>query len=177
MQVTSDNTGSGDTVRYSLPASKKADSRLLVGKEYTVRYLEVGAWNTYLYLLEVGGAFDPQDFTLVRKRSEPTTHQVMNTHYECHITCHLKDAKIAEKVAVDLHWKTSEIARDPVLGKDSYFYLTSHSLDYNSMFSRMEQAAIQLREAGVEVLREKIEHIVYDTKTMNKTVVASQGTK
>lgn len=85
-------------------------------------------------------------------------------NYECHITCHQSAAEIATKVAKALHWKTSEIARDPVLGQATYFYLTSHGATYDQLFERMETAALALRAEGVEVVREKIEHIVYDTK-------------
>lgn len=35
-------------------------------------------------------------------------------NYECHITCLVSDAAQAEQVAKELHWKTSEIARDIV---------------------------------------------------------------
>lgn len=86
-------------------------------------------------------------------------------NYECHITCHLHDAAFAGAVATALHWKTSEIARDPVLGSDTYFYLTSHGATYGDLFTRMEEAEAALVRQGVEVVRKKIEHIVYDTKT------------
>ena len=85
--------------------------------------------------------------------------------YECHITCKQEDAALATAVATALHWKTSEIARDPVLGQGTYFYLTSHGATYDQIFVRMQQASQALIDHGVAVLREKIEHIVYDTKT------------
>lgn len=85
--------------------------------------------------------------------------------YECHITCHQKDAIPATTVAQGHHWKTSEIARDPVLGEATYFYLTSHGATYDHLYGRMKAASEALQSLGVEVVREKIEHIVYDTKT------------
>lgn len=85
--------------------------------------------------------------------------------YECHITTTVADAPIAEKIATERGWKTSEIKRDPVLGDGSHFYLTAHHGEYGVLFVRMTQAAKELREQGCSVLREKIEHIVYDTKT------------
>ena len=84
--------------------------------------------------------------------------------YECHITIALADAEAGERVAKELHWSTSQIERDPVLGKDSYFYLTTHDSQLARIKSRMHHASFELKEAGVNVIREKIEHIVYDTK-------------
>ena len=84
--------------------------------------------------------------------------------FECHITCALADAKKCETVADRLHWSTSQIERDPVLGKASYFYLTSHSRDLTEMTTRMRAAVQGLEQLGVQVLREKIEVIIHDTK-------------
>lgn len=84
--------------------------------------------------------------------------------YECHITCHQADAAVATSVAEALHWKTSEIARDPVLGQATYFYLTSHGKTFEHLFGRMREAVAALKAKGLEVVREKIEHIVFDTK-------------
>jgi hypothetical protein len=86
-------------------------------------------------------------------------------NYECHITLNLSDAAVGEAVAQELHWKTSEIARDPVLGKASYFYLTTHDNDVQRMFQRMNFACMTLENWGVKVVREKIELIIHDTKT------------
>lgn len=84
--------------------------------------------------------------------------------YECHITISSDDAAVGEQVADELHWKTSEIARDPVLGQATYFYLTSHDTDTERMFRRMRQCSTTLLNSGVNVIREKIELIIYDTK-------------
>jgi hypothetical protein len=84
--------------------------------------------------------------------------------YECHITLPLSAREIGCKVAEEFHWSTSEIERDPVLGKASYFYLTSHDKDQVRLFKRMEQAADACINLGAEVVRKKIEHIIYDTK-------------
>lgn len=84
--------------------------------------------------------------------------------FECHITCPLDQRDMAASVAKAHHWSTSEIERDPVLGKASYFYLTSHGDDYRKLFDRMEHASYTLRRHNVTVIREKIELIMYDTK-------------
>lgn len=84
--------------------------------------------------------------------------------YECHITCDVKDAAIATEVARIDNWKTSEIARDPTLGNKNFFYLTCHERDVEKIFLRMRAVVRALRHLKVEVLREKIELIIYDTK-------------
>lgn len=84
--------------------------------------------------------------------------------YECHITCKQEDAATATEAASLDGWKTSEIARDPTLGNKTFFYLTCHDRDVENMFVRMRRMAATLRRMNVEVLREKIELIIYDTK-------------
>jgi hypothetical protein len=85
-------------------------------------------------------------------------------NFECHITVSLANGPLAWQVANEFHWSTSEIARDPVLGKASYFYLTSHGDDFVDLYRRMETVATELEREGVKVIRKKIEAILYDTK-------------
>lgn len=85
--------------------------------------------------------------------------------YECHITVTIADAAFAEKLAKDLGWKTSEIKRDPVLGDTSHFYLTKHDADCGYLYNEMKKARYSLIHGGVTPLREKIEHIIHDSKT------------
>lgn len=85
--------------------------------------------------------------------------------YECHITVDRNDGPAAEDVAKRLHWKYSQIDGDPVLGKKVFAYLTTHDTDVLRMHQRMVMASGDLKAIGVEVVREKIELIVYDTKT------------
>lgn len=87
--------------------------------------------------------------------------------FECHVTCLIKDAAIASEVAKELHWKTSEIARDPVLGNDTFFYLTTHADDLEVMFSRLQRVGDALWIRHVEVVRQKIEVVIYDTKRIS----------
>lgn len=84
--------------------------------------------------------------------------------YECHITISVLDATLGEAVAKQFHWKTSQIERDPVLGRATYFYLTSHADGPEDMFRRMRECSAELRLRGVPIVREKIELILYDTK-------------
>ncbi len=84
--------------------------------------------------------------------------------YECHITLSVDYAEKATEVAKELHWKTSEIARDPVLGNATFFYLTTHTNDFPQMWGKMNAATALLAKMDVPVLREKIELIIHDTK-------------
>ena len=85
-------------------------------------------------------------------------------NYECHITLRRADGSKAEEIAKLLHWKYSQIDGDPVLGKEVFAYLTTHSNDMLTIHKRMTTAVDHLRSVGIEVVREKIELIVYDTK-------------
>jgi hypothetical protein len=94
-------------------------------------------------------------------------------NYECHITVDVKDAARATHYAnwcnhpsIPLGgvWKTSEIARDPLLGDRNFFYLTAHDSDIIRMTRRMTYAVAWLEGNGVHVLREKIELIMHDKR-------------
>jgi hypothetical protein len=84
--------------------------------------------------------------------------------YESHITCDIKDALACELIAMNRGWKTSQIARDITLGEATYFYLTTHERDLIRMQDKLRDTATALRQAGINVIREKIELIIYDTK-------------
>ena len=64
----------------------------------------------------------------------------------------------------ELHWKTSEIARDPVLGDKNFFYLTTHTKGYPEMWDRLRFCVAHLEAMSVPIIREKIEMIIHDTK-------------
>ncbi len=86
-------------------------------------------------------------------------------NYECHITVSTEHAEKAAEIARICHWKTSEIARDPILGDKNFYYLTSHSAEFDAMFERMRACCNMLESFDVPVIREKIELIIHDTKT------------
>ena len=90
----------------------------------------------------------------------------VQTDYECRITVPLRDAGKAEAVARKRsdYWATSQIDGDPVLGDAVHYYLTAHDHAFYSIFGRMKSLKAELVEAGVEVLRLKIEQIVYDSR-------------
>lgn len=85
-------------------------------------------------------------------------------YYEIHITASTKDGETATIVAKQLGWKTSEIARDPLLGEDTFFYLTTHRSHVETSMADMNLCAKILEANGVKVLRMKIEHVIFDTK-------------
>jgi hypothetical protein len=84
--------------------------------------------------------------------------------YECHITVNTEHAEKATVIAKDQHWKTSEIARDPVLGNKNFFYLTTHSDTLMNLVTRMRACVEHLELGGVPVLREKVEAILHDVR-------------
>jgi hypothetical protein len=88
--------------------------------------------------------------------------------YEVHITCDVRDRAIVDRVSeIYSWWKTSEIARDIVLGEKTYMYLTSHYREKSVAFERLAEAVDLLKRLGCLVVREKIELIIYDTKVKN----------
>lgn len=88
--------------------------------------------------------------------------------YECHITLDLEDAaKLPPNFFTFCEtekWKSSEIHRDITMGEKSYYYLTTHDRDLLRMHARMKAMADACRYFECEVIREKIELIIYDTK-------------
>jgi hypothetical protein len=88
-------------------------------------------------------------------------------NYECHITVKREYGPVAAGVAADpiCPWSYSQIDGDPVLGKQAFAYLTKHDTNYIRLYSSMKSTVGALSQQGVEVVREKIELIMYDTKT------------
>lgn len=84
--------------------------------------------------------------------------------FECHITVPSSSDLPAAAIAAELGWKTSEIARDPLLGDKNFFYLTGHARDLVLITAEMRQVVERLVDAGVPVLREKIEVIIHDVR-------------
>lgn len=84
--------------------------------------------------------------------------------FEAHITCPREDSGVVAERSNE-HWVFSAIDGDPVMGKRPYCYLTGYSTSAEELLGRMTAMAAMLRADGVEVLREKMEEIIYDTKT------------
>ena len=82
--------------------------------------------------------------------------------FECHITVSVSDAELASAIAKDMNWSTSQIARDPILGDDTYFYLTCHSESYLHIHNKMQSTTQWLFKNKIPVIRNKIELIMHD---------------
>lgn len=81
--------------------------------------------------------------------------------YEAHITYKEECRTMLEALTIP-GWKFSCIDGDPVLGKQKFCYLTSYDIDGKILLHRMRMV---VESMGFSCVRQKIEHIVYDTKT------------
>lgn len=93
----------------------------------------------------------------------------MKHRYESHITV-LKPlttdkAKILFALAEDNQMKCSWITGDPVLGPGKWFYISGYNEDFDTLLMNVQNVARKLKALKFEVVREKIEEILYDTKT------------
>jgi hypothetical protein len=85
--------------------------------------------------------------------------------YEAHITADVKDERAVAQVGKLEGWVFSRIAGCPILGQGTYCYLTNYAPEAEPLRAAIESVVGHLRDRGVEVLRSKMERIVYDTKT------------
>jgi hypothetical protein len=93
---------------------------------------------------------------------------VSKPYFECHITIEKPlgyHQEWFEGIARRTGWKTSCIDGDPVMGQRAFFYFTCHHPQFESIKAKMHDLENLLKDHFVEVLRSKIEQIVYDTKT------------
>lgn len=91
--------------------------------------------------------------------------------HEAHITLNQADRKVAEDIAAQFGWVFSEISGCPILGQGTYCYLTGYDPDAIVLFSEMATIAAVCRGRGLTVHREKIERIVYDSKTQRNELI------
>lgn len=84
--------------------------------------------------------------------------------YEIHITVDTKYALIATEIAKDFKWKTSEIARDPILGNKNFFYLTKYAETEHQAHQFIYDVLAEFERLSVLPIRTKIEHIIYDKR-------------
>lgn len=88
--------------------------------------------------------------------------------YECHITVPMPSGGMLhefEDIGEDHGWKTSYIQGDPLLGEKRYFYFTRFGTDLMDLANQMSALTNVLRNYDIQVLRQKIEEILFDTKT------------
>jgi hypothetical protein len=98
----------------------------------------------------------------------------MSRKFECHITMPREQSTVVQVVANQelLGFAFSAIDGDPVMGKQAYCYLTCYDTDGLGLLEKMRVASGVLKRHGVLVLREKVEEIVYDTKTGHDVLTA-----
>ncbi len=84
--------------------------------------------------------------------------------YEAHITFKNSDRELVQKNCPH-GWKFSAIDGDPVLGKEVFCYLTSHGINGKKLLERARAEVVVYKAChGIDAVRTKVEHIVYDTK-------------
>lgn len=74
---------------------------------------------------------------------------------------------MAELIGKDRKWKPSVFKGDPILGKDSYFYLTKYTNTLEKAFDEIARVKVRLDNAKIPLIREKIEDIVHDIRHIN----------
>lgn len=87
-------------------------------------------------------------------------------YYECHITI-LGDKEIAMPIVMAIGWTFSCIDGDPDLGKGVKCYATKHfnrRLSSHTVKSILVTASEYLRLFNINVIREKIELVIYDNR-------------
>lgn len=88
--------------------------------------------------------------------------------YECHIT--IKDNvehSTIEKILNNVNWKFSCIKGDPILGKQTFCYATKHyptNKSKEEVIEKVNEASNLFEKNGLEIIRKKIELIIWDTK-------------
>lgn len=90
----------------------------------------------------------------------------MSKYYECHITLFGNKEEI-KAIVEDEGWKFSAIDGDPVLGGGVHCYATHHygkHYEEGSVVNLMNFKATIFKNRGLQVLRQKVEYVVYDTK-------------
>lgn len=92
--------------------------------------------------------------------------------YECHITCQIGHDEMVQTLGELFNFKFSRIDGDALLGRRPFCYLTAYDTDAPTLLTRMKTMASMLEHEKVIVLRQKIEEIIYDTKTGVDTLAA-----
>lgn len=106
-------------------------------------------------------------------RGLPIYEVTMAQYYECHVTMVAnRDMFPTIKANVDkLSWKFSAIDGDPSLGEGVKCYATKHfraNMDPTTVLEKLNETADEITKSGVEVVRRKIELVIYDDRA--KTV-------
>ena len=88
-------------------------------------------------------------------------------YYEIHITLGLSPVSAQPLIEALNGWSFSAITGDPILGKDAYEYATRHAsgnTPFDVVKAQMSKTAAILKDQGFDVVRQKIELVLLDTK-------------
>ncbi len=98
-------------------------------------------------------------------------------YYECHITMLGDKEKL--KPIVEFHkWKFSAIDGDPTLGDGIKCYATRHyntKLNPDTVLYALHWVADDLERNGIEVIRRKIERVIYDDRSSTVRLGSCNG--
>lgn len=97
----------------------------------------------------------------------------MNKYYECHITM-LGPKGFLENLVITLpKWKYSCIWGNPILGNSDFSYATAHfsmNLTEEQVIGFMNATAAYLKDGGAEIVRQKVEVVIYDTRQKSESL-------
>lgn len=82
--------------------------------------------------------------------------------YKCRITIPRERGHFAKAHGEMHHWQYSAINGEPTPGNEALAYLKAYENDLLRLRDRMTMMSADLRAAGVEVIREKIELVIFD---------------
>lgn len=84
--------------------------------------------------------------------------------FECHITIDSPEPDDVQTWVELIHWRFSKIDGDPQLGTGVRCYATQLYHNQEVAVTFTNGAAEFLESKGLQVVRRKVEHVVYDTK-------------
>lgn len=95
----------------------------------------------------------------------------MKEEFECHITIALPESEQihykveAMKLRVEaVKWSFSCIEGDPQLGQRTFCYATAYYADADTAIEMTNAVATVLSGKGLNVVRRKVEHVIYDSR-------------
>lgn len=91
-------------------------------------------------------------------------------YYECHVTMMCEKIEVIEEHVSLLGWKFSCIDGDPILGEGLKCYATKHypaAMSATDVIRNVQSIALQLSSKGHNVIRDKVELVIYDSKLVN----------
>lgn len=91
----------------------------------------------------------------------------MTQYYECHVTM-LGNREVLKRITEGMGWVFSSIENDANLGDGVKMYATKQlnkRVHDSGAVEILQDAANSLRSCGAEVLREKVEVVIFDTRS------------